>query len=342
VSRYDLRVEELAELLAGEPAFRVRQVWDGLYRQLAEPEALTTLPSALRSRLSNDERLKSALVVAEEVRSDRGATAKWLFRLRDGAVVETVLLRYPDRATVCVSSQAGCAMGCAFCATGQGGFRRHLSTGEIVEQVVHASRAARQEGFRLDHVVFMGMGEPLANYDSVLRSARVIVKDLGIAARHVTISTVGVVPGIVRLAAEPLQVNLAVSLHGANDELRSQLVPLNRRYPIETLIAACSRYVESTRRRVSFEWALIAGVNDRPSDATELAALARRVGAHVNVIPLNPTPGYLALGSSPKVVRAFRDELLRRGVNVTIRATRGQEIAGACGQLAGACPAGAP
>ncbi|HEX4082973.1 MAG TPA: 23S rRNA (adenine(2503)-C(2))-methyltransferase RlmN, partial [Acidimicrobiales bacterium] len=234
--------------------------------------------------------------------------------------------------TVCVSTQAGCAMACSFCATGQAGFRRQLTTGEIVEQVVAATRAARPR--RLSHVVFMGMGEPLANYDRTWAAVERLHDDLGLSARHLTLSTVGVVPGIRRLTAEALPVNLAVSLHAANDELRDQLVPLNRRYPLAELRRACGVYVETTGRRLSIEWALIDGVNDRQSDAAELAAFARPLGAHVNLIPLNPTPGYPVRGTPKAGVRRFRDGLAAADVNVTVRRTRGVEIDAACGQLA--------
>lgn len=335
MSRYDATKVELAELLADQPAYRVRQLWDGLYRQLAGPEELTVLPAALRAELAARPELAPALELVTEQLADDGATAKWLFQLADGEQVETVLMYSERRCSVCVSSQAGCAMACSFCATGQGGYRRQLRSGEILEQVMRAARAAKDAGRRLDHVVFMGMGEPLANFSAVWRAIEAIVGDLDLAARHVTVSTVGVVPGIHRLAAAPLQVNLAVSLHAANDALRNELVPLNRRYPLGTLMAACRDYVEATHRRISFEWALIAGVNDRARDATELAALCHQVGAHVNLIPLNPTPGYPVLGSRPEAVRAFRDALSSHGVNATIRKTRGRDIAAACGQLAG-------
>jgi 23S rRNA (adenine2503-C2)-methyltransferase len=334
VSRYDCTRAELAELLAGQPAYRVRQLWDGLYRQLAAPEELTVLPATLRAELAARSELAPALELVTEQLADDGATAKWLFKLPDGERIETVLMYSERRCSVCVSSQAGCAMGCSFCATGQAGYRRQLRPGEIVEQVVRAARAARDAGRRLDHVVFMGMGEPLANFAAIWRATEAIVGDLDLAARHVTISTVGVVPGIHRLAAAPLQVNLAVSLHAANDELRDELVPLNRRYPLAALMAACRDYVEATHRRISFEWALIAGVNDRERDAEELAGLCRAIGAHVNLIPLNPTPGYPVLGSPPTAVRAFRDALFSLGVNATVRKTRGRDIAAACGQLA--------
>ena len=327
---YEMTRDELAELLEGEPAFRVEQVWHGLYVEARRPAEMTNLPPRLRSSL--EDALTPALSPVAESRSDDGKTVKWLWELDGGAKVESVLMHYPDRATVCVSSQAGCAMRCSFCATGQAGFTRHLSSGEIVEQVVAARRAALPT--RLSNVVFMGMGEPLANYDNLWAALRRIHAELGISARHLTVSTVGVVPGIRRMAGEDLPVNLAVSLHAANDRLRDTLVPLNRRYPIASLMEACGQYVTAKGRRISFEWALISGVNDRASDADELALLARPLGAHVNLIPLNPTPGYPVRGSTPASVRAFRERLAALGVNATVRRNRGTEIDAACGQLA--------
>ncbi len=241
-------------------------------------------------------------------------------------------MAYPDRVTVCVSTQAGCAMACQFCATGQAGFRRHLSSGEIVEQVAVAMREARPR--RLSNVVFMGMGEPLANYDRVWAAVTRLHGEMGLSARHLTLSTVGLVPGIRRLASETLPVNLAVSLHAANDALRDELVPINRRYPLAVLSEACREYVERSGRRLSIEWAMIDRVNDTARDAAELAGFARPLRAHVNLIPLNPTPGYAVVGSSAGRVRGFRDELAALGVNATIRVTRGVEIDAACGQLA--------
>jgi 23S rRNA (adenine2503-C2)-methyltransferase len=272
--------------------------------------------------------------VAELV-ADRGETVKWLWRLQDGTEVETVLMHYADRSTVCVSSQAGCAMGCGFCATGQAGFDRHLSAGEIVEQVVRAARRARDDGRRLSNVVFMGMGEPLANYDATWAAVERLHADVGLSARHLTVSTVGIVPGIRRLAAEALPVNLAVSLHAADDALRDELVPINRRYPLSTLMDACAGYLLAKGRRLSFEWALIDGVNDRSVDAQQLIERARSLPlpAHVNLIPLNPTPGYAVRGSPASRVREFRDELRVGGVNATVRRTRGTDIDAACGQL---------
>jgi len=226
-------------------------------------------------------------------------------------------------------------MACPFCATGQGGLDRNLSTAEILEQVRAGAAALRDDfGDRLSNVVFMGMGEPLANYDRVWAAVRRLHGDMGFSARHLTVSTVGLVPGIRRFAAEDLPVNLAVSLHAANDDLRNELVPINRRYPLDDLAGACAHYVETSGRRLSFEWALIDGVNDRASDAAELAAYARPLRAHVNLIPLNPTPGYLVRGTAPDGVRAFRSRLDSLGVNATVRVTRGSEIAAACGQLA--------
>jgi 23S rRNA (adenine2503-C2)-methyltransferase len=342
MARYDLSRAELAELLGGQPRYRVDQVWEGLYRHLRGPEELTTLPRALREQLATSEELAPALRELACSVSDGGATRKWLWELADGARVETVLMEYDRRATVCVSSQAGCAMGCGFCATGQAGFVRNLSAGEIVEQVVRAgaARVGRAGGRRAPgpdrpaNVVFMGMGEPLANYPRAWAAVERIHDDLGISARHLTISTVGIVPGIRRLAEERLPVNLAVSLHAANDRLRDRLVPINRRYPLSVLLDACRVYLRAKGRRLSFEWALIAGVNDGAGDAAELAAIAVPLGAHVNLIPLNPTPGWPTVGSAPAAVRSFRDRLVSLGANATVRRNRGTDIDAACGQLA--------
>ena len=338
-SAYDLTLEDLRSLsaLVGQPAYRARQVWDGLHRRALRPSEMTDLPLALRARLT--EELPAALREAARRTADGGDTLKWLWELHDGRTIETVLMAYPARATVCVSTQAGCAMGCAFCATGQGGFGRNLTTGEIVEQVAAAVRASRPR--RVSNVVFMGMGEPLANYDRTWAAVRRLHAALGISARRLTISTVGLVPGIRRLAEEPLPVNLAVSLHAANDALRDRLVPMNRRYPLEALAEACAAYVARTGRRLSLEWALVEGTNDRASDMAELADFARPLGAHVNLIPLNPTPGFALRGSSPARVAEAREELERLGVNATVRSTRGARIDAACGQLAARARGGA-
>ncbi len=337
-TRYDVSREQLAALLDGTPRYRVDQVWSGLYEQFTEPSDWTNLPKAMRADLT--ERLPSALHLVTESVSTDGDTVKFLWELEGGSRVETVLMLYPDRATVCISSQAGCAMGCGFCATGQAGFTRHLTVGEIVEQVAQATRRARESERRVSNIVFMGMGEPLANEATVWTSIERLHGDVGLSARHITVSTVGIIPGIRKLAGRPLPVNLAVSMHAANDELRDELVPINRRYPISELMQACRDYLEVKNRRISFEWAMISGVNDRDSDAAELADLCRELQprAHVNLIPLNPTPGYPTVGSSLSRVHQFRDLLESLGANATVRRNRGTEIDAACGQLAAGQP----
>ncbi|HTT59191.1 MAG TPA: 23S rRNA (adenine(2503)-C(2))-methyltransferase RlmN [Acidimicrobiales bacterium] len=329
-SIYQCSKEELAALLEGEPSYRLDQLWHGLWSEALPIAEITTIPKSLRSALV--EQFPASLRVVNEVASDHGATRKWVFALEDGETIETVLMHYEDRVTVCVSSQAGCAMGCTFCATGQAGFSGQLSVGDVIEQVMFAARAAAPA--RLSNVVFMGMGEPLANYATTVGVVRRLSEYRGLSARHLTVSTVGVAPAIERLAREGLAITLAVSLHAANDDARNELVPLNRRYPLERLHQACSTWIERTGRRISFEWALIDGVNDTDTALGELADYALSLGAHVNLIPLNPTPGYLVRGSSVQRVRAFRDGLNARGVNATVRNTRGRSIAAACGQLA--------
>ena len=330
-TRYDHDRDSLADLLRGEPSYRVEQVWKGLYERGAEPGELTELPAPLRSALALA--LPPALQPVAQDEADGGETVKWLWALADGTQVETVLMHYPERSTVCISTQAGCAMACGFCATGQAGFQRHLSVGEIVEQVVRARTLAARGGRRLSNVVFMGMGEPLANYDRTWTAVERLHGDLGLSARHLTLSTVGLVPGIRRLAGEDLPVNLAVSLHAADDELRDELVPITRRHPLAELEEACAEYLAAKNRRLSFEWAMIADTNDRPEDADRLATLARRLRAHVNLIPLNPTPGSPAEATPPSGVRAFHRRLRARGVNATVRQNRGTDIDAACGQL---------
>ena len=336
---YDASRDELAAILDGAPAYRIEQAWHGLYRDLQPAAEISTLPKAMRTRLT--EALPDALVPAATTECDGGTTRKYLWHLADGGhPIESVLMHYRDRSTVCVSTQAGCAMACGFCATGQAGFTRHLTPGEIVEQVVRAARDAAASGRRLSNVVFMGMGEPLANPEATWRAVERLHGDLGMSARSLTISTVGIVPGIRALADRSLPVNLAVSLHAGRDELRDQLVPINRRYPISVLLDACAEYLERRRRRISFEWAMIDGTNDTPRDADELADAARVLSphAHVNLIPLNPTPGWPTKGTPLPKVRRFAEMLAERGVNATVRANRGTEIAAACGQLAAGQP----
>jgi 23S rRNA (adenine2503-C2)-methyltransferase len=329
-TRYGISRSELADMLGswGQAPYRAAQVWDGLYRRRAPLEELTDLGKSLRGRLADA--LPYALEPCARTTGDGGDTVKWLWTAAGGAQVETVLMIYRDRATVCVSSQAGCAMGCTFCATGQAGFERHLSAGEIVEQVVRAAHASPR---RVSNVVFMGMGEPLANYDATWEALCRLHHDLGISARHLTVSTVGVPPGMRRLADGDLPVTLAVSLHAPDDALRNTLVPLNRRYPLAEVLDAARHYLAARGRRLSFEYALMAGVNDRLDQADALARLVGGLGAHVNLIPLNPTPGFPVPGSPPDKVAGFAERLRRRGVNATVRRNRGTDIDAACGQL---------
>lgn len=332
-------MQQLSEVLAGEPKYRLDQLWTGLYTHFKRPHDISNLPAALRSRIEAE--LPEALIEIQRETSTEGDTVKFLWHLVDGNhPIETVLMYYDTRATVCVSTQAGCAMACGFCATGQAGFNRHLTVGEIVEQVVRCAREAATKGRRIDNIVFMGMGEPLANEQMVWGAVERLHDDIGISARHLTISTVGIIPGIRTLTKRPLPVNLAVSLHAARNELRDQLVPINTRYPIEDLMEACHDYLQEKRRRVTFEWALIDGVNDTDRDARELAGLCLELSpaAHVNLIPLNPTPGWPTVGSPPSRVAAFQRLLRDLGVNATVRQNRGTDIAAACGQLAAGQP----
>jgi 23S rRNA (adenine2503-C2)-methyltransferase len=331
-TRYAATPTDLDATLArlGEPRYRARQLHDGLYRLRRPLDTLTNLPKALREQL--DATLPLALTVATEQTADAGTTVKWLWRARDGAQIETVLMRYAERATVCVSSQAGCAMGCTFCATGQSGFERHLTAGEIVEQVLRAQHASPQ---RVSNVVFMGMGEPLANTDAVLDACTRLHDDAGISARHLTVSTVGVVPGMERLTEFDLPVTLAVSLHAPDDALREQLVPLDRRYPLAAVLDAARAYAARKGRRVTFEYACIRGVNDLPAQADALAGRLTgfRGGAHVNLIPLNGTAGYPGEPSDAGRVAAFAERLRTHGIEATVRRNRGTAIDAACGQL---------
>jgi 23S rRNA (adenine2503-C2)-methyltransferase len=322
--------------MPGEPAYRATQLAGWLYRTpVMDADAVTNLPTELRDRFGES---WYPFDVEIEQSADGGRTRKWLFRGAKGASIEAVLMGYPKRTTLCISSQAGCAMGCTFCATGQFGFERHLEAGEIIAQVAYAAAHLRRHGMpgsppRVTNIVFMGMGEPLANYRRVRESLRRMIDVMGIGARSITVSTVGVVPGMRQLADEPWQVNLAVSLHAADDELRSRLVPLNDRYPIADVVAAARHYRDSKGRRISIEWTLIDGVNDTPDQAVKLAAIAADLGAHVNVIALNPTP--LTTDRPPEAdrVEQFLEVVRSQGGNITLRDTRGQDIDAACGQL---------
>src|SRR5690242_4087945 len=333
----DLAGRRAAVAELGEPAFRAQQLSTHYFSRLVrDPAAMTDLPAAVRSRLA-DSLLPRLLTPVREQSCDAGATRKTLWRLHDGALVESVLMGYPDRVTVCVSSQAGCGMGCPFCATGQAGLTRNLSTAEIVDQVVWF---AGQSAKRLSHVVFMGMGEPLANYtrvrDAVHRLTDPAPDGLGLSQRHITVSTVGLVPAMHRLADEGLAVTLALSLHAPDDELRDELVPVNQRWPVAEVLDAAWGYARRTGRRVSIEYAMIKDVNDQPFRADLLGRLLAGRLAHVNLIPLNPTPGSRWDASPKPVEREFVRRLRAAGVPTTVRDTRGREIDGACGQLAAA------
>ena len=331
-SRYGATRRDVADLFAawGEPRYRADQLVDGLWTQRTPLDDVTTLPKPLRARLADAFPL-ALTEVAMQTSAD-GTTSKWLWRASDGAQVETVLMISEDRATVCVSSQAGCAMGCTFCATGQAGFERHLDAGEIVEQVVRAQHAT---SVRVSHVVFMGMGEPLANLEPVCGALDRLHDDLGLSARHLTVSTVGVVPGMQRLARFHLPVTLAVSLHAPDDALRSTLVPLNHRYPIAAVLDAAREYAAAKGRRVTVEYACIAGVNDEPEQADRLAPRVAgvRAGAHVNLIPLNATGQYSGRPPDRARINRFAARLASAGVTVTVRRNRGVDIDAACGQL---------
>ena len=345
INLYDLSLDALGDLLVSwkQPAFRARQLYRQLYVNLASDfDAMTDLPASLRERLKVETRIGS-LHVRREQSADAGETFKTLWALPGDAVIETVLMRYPDRATVCVSSQAGCAMGCVFCATGKMGLLRNISTGEMVEQVLHfernlrARRASGDQGVdHLTNLVFMGMGEPFANYDRWIAGCERLHDPAGFnfGARNMTVSTVGLVPGIRRLASERLPINLAVSLHAPNDELRTSLMPINRRYPLAELLGAVKEYTKQTHRRVSFEYVLLQGQNDTPELAAELAELISDQLCHVNLIPWNPVPGTPLQRSHRRRVNAFQQVLLDHGIACTVRVERGVEIAAACGQLA--------
>lgn len=328
--------EDLGDLIGDGPSYRADQLRAWLYETpVLEATDMTNLPGELRDALSTS---LWPFDVELEQSADDGRTRKWLFRAPDGAAIEAVLMGYTKRTTLCISSQAGCALGCTFCATGQFGFERHLEAGEIVAQVAYAQAFLRQIGMpgspdRVTNVVFMGMGEPLANYDRVREAIRRMVDVMGMSARSITVSTVGIVPGIKRLAEEPWPVYLAVSLHAADDELRSTLVPINKRYPIADLEHAAADYFAKKGRRISIEWTMMDGVNDSKDQALKLGAIARRLRAHVNLIALNPTPLSEQRASTRLHIHEFSKVLAREGVNVTVRDTRGQDIDAACGQL---------
>jgi len=352
---YDLSYEELSQKINSwnEPDYRVNQIWQGIYKSLwSSPVDFSILPKSLRQKISdiyaiNDTIIEnklsfSRLNAIKTQRSADGETIKTLFTLWDGKQVEAVHMQYKNRHTLCISSQSGCAMGCVFCATGQMGFHRHLSSGEMIEQVLYYARQLSIEHMQLTNIVLMGMGEPFHNYDATLSAIKRLNNPQGfnLGARRFTISTVGLLPEIRRFTKEQSQINLAISLHAADDTLRSQLLPINRKYPLDELFSACLEYIQKTHRRLSFEWALIEGVNDTPEQADLLIQRlkALRIGGsnlcHVNVIPLNPTDKYIGHATTRKNALAFQEKLTQAGLPCTIRLRRGIEIQAGCGQLA--------
>lgn len=341
---YDLGFDELVRHIEGwrQPRYRAKQIWQGLYHQLLDhPSQFTSLPSEIRNRLAAEYNI-GHLTPGEMLVSEDKETRKTLFWLPDGQAIEAVLMRYSQRRTLCISTQAGCAMGCVFCATGQMGFRRHLTSGEIIEQVLFYARQLRNSEEQVTNIVIMGMGEPFHNYDATLQAIDRLNHPEGFnfGARRFTISTVGLVPMINRFANENRQVNLAISLHAADDDLRSSMLPINNKYPINILLQSCLDYVDKTHRRISFEWALIKDINDTPEQANHLAHLLQpfRRGpvalCHVNVIPLNPTVGYAGEATTHQRARSFQAILKEHGIPCTIRLRRGIDIQAGCGQLA--------
>ncbi|MCP4427424.1 MAG: 23S rRNA (adenine(2503)-C(2))-methyltransferase RlmN [Chloroflexi bacterium] len=342
INLYDLDFDELTQFIAelGQPKFRAKQIWEWLYRQYALDFAgMTNLPKSLREDLDSLTTLAIPKIIAEQTSSDK-RTKKILTQLPDGQNIETVLMRYNRRRTLCISSQAGCAMGCVFCATGQMGFFRNLSVGEIIAPVLHFARELAAEGQTahrrpVTNIVMMGMGEPLHNYDNTLKAVDRLTdpSGFGLSARKITISTVGLVPAIRRYADEGRQTPLAISLHAATDAERDKLIPVNKRWPIAKLMNACRYYIEKTGRRITFEWALIAGENDTVEQAQALGKLVQGMLCFVNLIPLNPTKGYGGGPSPRERVNAFQQTLAQYGVNSAVRVRRGVDIQAGCGQL---------
>lgn len=334
---YDLDKNELKRLMEelGQPSYRADQVWHWLYDQyVTDFMTMTNIPKELRLELLTHVKILPWEPVTEQISKD-GQTKKVLFELFDGNFIETVLMRYHRRRTLCISTQAGCAMGCVFCATGQMGFFRNLSTGEIVQQVMFFARELSNQDERVTNIVMMGMGEPLHNYENTLSAIDILTDEEGfnLGARKITISTVGLVPAIHRYADEGRQTPLAVSLHAATDKERNELIPISSRWPLGELIEACHYYVSKTGRRITFEWALIEGENDTLNQARLLGQLVKGLLCHVNLIPLNPTAGYGGKPPSRERVEAFQNELSRHGVSSTVRVRRGIDIQAGCGQL---------
>jgi len=315
----------------GEAAFRGRQIADWIYKKGAgDFSEMSNLGASLREKLGSADNLDFPTITKRTLASD--GTTKLLLSMNDGEQIETVRLPYPDRLSVCVSSQAGCAMACQFCATGLGGFRRNLTTAEIVAQILLVKREGEQKETPT-HVVFMGMGEPLLNTGNVLRSIELMHEEMGIPMRHITVSTVGILAGIEKLAQKNWQLTLAISLHSPDDELRHRLIPTSTKTSVKDIVKAARDYVARTSRRVTFEYVVLGGVNDSPALARELARLCKGWPVHVNLIPWNDVPGAQFAGVKPDVLREFRAILERAGVSVTQRVQRGADVSAACGQL---------
>jgi 23S rRNA (adenine2503-C2)-methyltransferase len=316
------------------PAYRHKQIWSWFGRGATTFASMHDLPKPLRAALERDFRATSLRRIAVS-EADRSLTTKTLFELDGGHSVEAVVMRYAERSTLCISSQAGCPIGCPFCATGKFPFGRNLKAHEIVEQAVDAAGVLAKEGRRLSHVVYMGMGEPMANYKEVVESVRRLADPelLGISPRRIVVSTSGLIPRIEQLSEEGLPVTLAISLHAARDELRDVLVPINRKYPVRDLVNAAQSFADKTKRRVSYEWVMLAGVNDTRRDAEELGALLKKKLAHVNLIPFNPVDDTPYQAPARASIKAFKEMIEAQGLNVTVRDTRGRDADAACGQL---------
>jgi 23S rRNA (adenine2503-C2)-methyltransferase len=335
---YDLDMQAMTSLLSelGQPAYRAFQIWQGLYLHLWDsPDNFSNLPKSLRNELSEVLEFHGLSPVTTLHSSDR-KTIKTLFHLKDGKSIESVLMRYSRRNTLCISTQAGCAMGCVFCATGQMGFFRNLTSGEIIAQVMYYAKLLQEQSQVVTNVVLMGMGEPFHNYENTMAAIDRMNDPQGynFGARRFTISTVGLIPSIRRFTEEKRQVNLAISLHAADDSLRASMLPIDKRYPVDDLISACKDYVKFTGRRVTFEYALIDGVNDTSEQAELLAGKIKGMLCHVNAIPLNPTTGYSGKATSRERAAHFREVLEAHGIPCTIRLRRGIDIQAGCGQLA--------
>ncbi len=334
---YDHSFETISNKFSewGEPAFRAKQVWQLIYKNgIFNPAQFPSIPRSLRTRL--EESFNFHPVIEErKVESDNKQTSKYVLRLADNSRIEAVLMRYTERSTACISTQAGCAMNCAFCATGQMGFTRNLTSGEIAGQVFFFADALKKENKKLTNLVLMGMGEPFQNYDAVMNALNLINDPAGFqfGERRITISTVGIIPKIKVFTDAKRQINLSVSLHAPTNELRDQIIPINKKYPLEALIQACSDYTKFTRRRITFEYALISGFNDTPEQAAQLSKLLKGMLCHVNLIPLNPTDRFAQRGSEREKSKAFQDILTGAGIPCSIRLSRGVEIGAGCGQL---------